>query len=215
MALISPDILTAAQGLSLGAAGFCLFVGLLLWSCGWRWHRFWVVFGITTAAGIVGMQAGQATGGHVLVLGILLAFAGGVMALEVAKLLAFAGGGVAAWLAVQLVLPQAHEMWAVFLAGGLFGVLLYRLWTMLATSFLGVVIATHALLILAADQGVATVSWTRVNADALNATIAAFTVMGVVVQALVAREPAAVEEVEEEPRKPVAEPRRSWWRLAA
>src|SRR4051812_24729306 len=157
MRLISPEILNAAQGLSLGAAGFTLFVGLLLWSCGWRWHKFWVVFGITTTAGIVGLSASQATGGQVLVLGVLLAFAGGVMALEVAKLLAFAGGGLGAWLAVQMVLPEAHEMWAVFLSGGLFGVLLYRLWTMVLTSLLGVLIAGHAVLAMAAESGVPTI----------------------------------------------------------
>src|SRR4051812_27712020 len=107
MRLISPDVLNSAAGLSIGAAGFALFVGLLLWSCGWRWHKFWVVFGITTVAGLLGLSAGQAAGGQVLVLGILLAFAGGVMALEVAKLLAFVGGGIAAWISVQTVIPQA------------------------------------------------------------------------------------------------------------
>ena len=34
----------------------------------------------------------------------------------------------------QAVMPEAHELWAVFLCGGLVGVVLYRLWTMLATS---------------------------------------------------------------------------------
>ena len=56
---------------------------------------------------------------------------------ELAKILAFVAGGVGAWLAVQWVLPQAQELWAVFLCGGLFGVLLYRLWTMMLTSLAG------------------------------------------------------------------------------
>ena len=60
MQLIQGDILAAGNGLSPGAAGFLVFVGLLLWAVGWRWHRFWVVFGITLAAGLLGLGAGRA-----------------------------------------------------------------------------------------------------------------------------------------------------------
>jgi hypothetical protein len=214
MHLISPEILNAASGLSYGATGFALFVGLLLWTCGWRWHKFWVVFGITTAAGMLGLTAGQAAGGQVLVLGILLAFAGGVMALEVARILAFASGGLGAWLAVQTVLPQAHEMWAVFLSGGLFGVLLYKLWTMLITSLLGTLLAVHSVLILSAESGLSATRWVADNNSALNGTVIAFTLLGVIVQAYVAREQRAeeIEEVEEEHEAPA---KKSWWKLAA
>lgn len=214
MQLISPEILKAAQGLSFGAAGFALFVGLLLWSFGWRWHKFWVVFGITTLAGVIGLGAGHAAGGQVLVLGILLAFAGGVLALEIAKLLAFAGGGLAAWLAVQTVLPQAHEMWAVFLSGGLFGVLLYKLWTMVATSLLGTLIAGHALLMLAASSGFPAARWAGENAIALNGTIIAFVLLGVIVQSYVAQESKLEELIHDEPEL-ITSPKKSWWRLAA
>jgi hypothetical protein len=191
MRLISPDILTAANGLSLGASGFIFFVGLLLWTCGWRWHKFWVVFGITTGAGLIGLTAGQASGGQVLVLGILLAFAGGVMALEVAKILAFAGGGLGAWLAVQNVLPQAHEMWAVFLSGGLFGVLLYKLWTMIVTSFLGVLVAGHAAFAILNEAGTTTPKFTADNATAINGAVIVLTLVGAIVQAIVAKGAAA------------------------
>ncbi|CAN5146532.1 hypothetical protein BH11PLA2_BH11PLA2_49570 [soil metagenome] len=208
MRLISPDILTASAGLSLGASGFAFFVGLLLWACGWRWHKFWVVFGITTAAGMIGLTAGQAAGGQVLVLGVLLAFAGGVMALEVAKILAFAGGGLAAWLAVQTVLPQAHEMWAVFLSGGLFGVLLYKLWTMLLTSFVGVLVASHAALVVMIESGSLTTKFAIENTAALNGAVLVMTVVGAIVQAIVAKG-AAAEAHEEEDEEPSTV---AWWK---
>lgn len=215
MRFISPEILHAASGLSVGAAGFTLFVGLLLWSCGWRWHKFWVVFGITAAAGIIGLSVPVATGSQVLVLGVLLAFAGGVMALEVAKLLAFAGGGLAAWLAVQTVLPQAHEMWAVFLAGGLFGVLLYKLWTMMLTSFFGALLTLHAAIALTSDAGAGVQRWTAENAMALNGVVIALTLLGIVTQVIVSRESKEAEE-EEEDEKPVnRSTKKSWWKQAA
>ena len=138
MQLILPDVLTAARGLSPGAAGFLLLVGLLLWAVGWRWHRFWIVAGISLAAGLLGLNAGRAAGGtQIMAAGILLAVAAGMMALELAKVFAFVAGGCGAWLAAQWVFPQAQELWAVFLSGGLFGLLLYKLWTMLLTSLGG------------------------------------------------------------------------------
>jgi hypothetical protein len=218
MQLLNADIVASARGLSIGAAGFLLFVGLLLWTCGWRWHKFWVVFGITTGAGLVGLNAGQSSGGQVLVLGILLAFAGGVMALEVAKLLAFAGGGLAAWLGVQAVVPQAHEMWAVFLAGGLLGVILYRLWTMLVTSLLGTLVAGHALLVLAVEWDLVTGKWIAANAIALNGAVIAIALFGIFTQSLIGSEgvPEEVEEKAEVAAKPAKESaKKSWWRLAA
>jgi hypothetical protein len=214
MQLISPDVLTAATGLSAGAAGFVFFVGVLLWAFGWRWHKFWVVFGITTAAGVIGLSAGQAAGGQVMAIGVLLAFAGGVMALEVAKLLAFAAGGVGAWLAVQAVLPAAQELWAVFLAGGLIGVILYRLWTMLLTSFLGVLLTWHAALVLAdALAAFDAPKWAADHAAALNGGVLLAAVVGIAVQAVTTPAPAAKGEPKKEkkPKKDAEEKAESWW----
>jgi hypothetical protein len=198
MQLISPDILAEAQGLSIGAAGFFIFVGLLLWFFGWRWHRFWIVFGISTAAGMIGLTAGKAAGGQVLVIGLLLAFAGGVMALELAKILSFLAGGVGAWLAVQTVLPGAQEMWAVFLSGGLFGVILHRLWLMLLTSLCGVLLSWHAALTLAGTlAGLNAATWAADHTAALNGAVIAVTIIGVLVQTLTApREPADTPQAE-------------------
>lgn len=212
MQLISPDVLNAANGLSAGASGFILFVGILMWMFGWRWHKFWVVFGITTAAGILGLNAGQAAGGQVMAIGVLLAFAGGVMAMEVARLLAFAVGGMAAWLAVQLVLPAAQEMWAVFLAGGLFGVILYRLWTMLLTSLLGVLLSWHAAFAMAGPLGrFDAVNWVAEHSAALNGGVIIVTLLGVIVQTIAASERPEEKKKEVKPEKPAEVKKESWW----
>ena len=96
MQLIAPDILTEASGLSPAISSGCAAIGLLLWLFGWRWHRFWVVVAITVAGGLIGLNSGRASGGHMLALGVLLAIAAGVLALELARIAAFLAGDVAA-----------------------------------------------------------------------------------------------------------------------
>lgn len=199
MQLILPDVLAAAKGLSLGACGFLLFVGLLLWALGWRWHRFWVVFGITLAAGLVGLGAGKAAGGQqVMVVGVLLAVSAGMLALELAKVLSFITGGIAAWVAVQAVFPQAQELWAVFLSGGLMGVVLYRFWTMLTTSFVGVLVSWHFAFVLIEEfTNTDMVAWVRDHTAALNGGVIAVSLLGVIVQAQTTPSSATSEEDEE------------------
>ncbi len=194
MTLISPDVIAELKGLSAGAGGFLLLVGFLLWGFGWRWHRFWVVFGFTAAAGIVGMTSGKAAGGHILVMGLLLAFAGGVLAIELAKLLSFVAGGIGCWLMVQSVIPQAQELWAVFLAGGLFGVLLYRLWTMVLMSLLGVLVSWHAAFALAQTAGsYDAIKWVAEHSAAVNSAVVVATLLGILMQTLTAEKPAKKE----------------------
>ena len=119
MQLIVPEILAEARGLTTAMSGTLCALGIALWMFGWRWHRFWIVAGITLAAGLLGLNAGRAVGGtQVMALGILIAVAAGMMALELAKVFAFVAGGCGAWLAVQWVFPQAQELWAVFISGG-------------------------------------------------------------------------------------------------
>jgi hypothetical protein len=185
MQLILPDIVAEARGLSPGATVFLLTVGLLLWAYGWLFHRFWVVFGITMAAGVLGLSAGRSAGGQqVLVVGILTAVAAGMMAMEAAKLLAFVSGGTAAWLAFQTVLPHAQELWAAFLSGGLIGIVLFRLWTMLVTSLAGSLVAGHAGLVLVSELGkFDATGWAGQHAAALNGAVVASSLVGVVLQA--------------------------------
>jgi len=188
MHLLSPAVLADAKGLSIGAAAFFAFVGLLLWGFGWRWHRFWVVFAVTLAAGIVGIGAGRMAGTQVLVVGVLLSIAIGMLALEVAKITAFLSAGTAAWVAAQAVMPQAQELWAVFLCGGLLGVVLYRLWTMLATSLAGALLFWHCVLILLDTAGVCVASeFAEQYAAVLNGALVLVTIVGVGVQSWTGR----------------------------
>jgi|GEM_PF-455286 len=185
MHFIDPDVLMAARGLSQGSSVFLLLIGLLLWTCGWRWHRFWIVFTITMIAGMIGLSAGRSAGGQVMVAGILMAVAAGVMALELARLLAFATGGTVAWMLTQTIFPEAYELWAIFLSGGLLGVVLYRLWTMLTTSFVGGILATHAGLVTVEGlkPGFDAALWASTHAVALNGAAVAVALLGVVIQA--------------------------------
>jgi hypothetical protein len=188
MQLIAPEILSEARGLTTAMSGTLCVLGVALWLFGWRWHRFWIVSGITLAAGLLGLNAGRAAGGtQIMAVGILLAVAAGMLALELAKVFAFVAGGCGAWLAIQWVFPQAQELWAVFLSGGLFGVLLYRLWTMLLTSLIGVLMAGHAaLLLLEPLAAFDAVKWVIANQAAVNGTVVGLTVLGILLQAVAA-----------------------------
>jgi hypothetical protein len=227
MQLIVPEILAEARGLTTAMSGTLCALGIALWLFGWRWHRFWIVAGITLAAGLLGLNAGRAAGGtQIMALGILIAVAAGMMALELAKVFAFVAGGCGAWLAVQWVFPQAQELWAVFLSGGLFGLLLYRLWTMLLTSLAGVLVASHsAILILEAPMGINAVTWAKTNQAALNGIAVGLVVLGILLQAIASPdEEARQESIEEEtdPHEPADETHRApvvskakprpWWR---
>ncbi|MBA4065018.1 MAG: hypothetical protein C0501_15155 [Isosphaera sp.] len=228
MQLIAPDVLAEARGLTPAAAGTLCAVGLALFLFGWRWHRFWVVAGVTFSAGLLGLNAGQAAGGaRIMAGGVLVAVAAGMMALELAKVFAFVAGGCGAFLAVQWVVPQAQELWAVFLSGGLLGLLLYRPWTMLLTSLAGVLLAAHAgLLLLEPLLRFDAAAWADAHQAAANGVAVGLTVLGILIQALYSPDrakpeaepaekparkpkPPADEEPEEEPEpaKPAG-----WWR---
>jgi hypothetical protein len=205
-------------------SGTLCALGIALWLFGWRWHRFWIVAGITLAAGLLGLNAGRAAGGtQIMALGILIAVAAGMMALELAKVFAFVAGGCGAWLAVQWVFPQAQELWAVFISGGLFGLLLYRLWTMLLTSLAGVLITSHsALLLLEGPAGFDAVKWVTTNQAALNGVAVGLIVLGILLQAIAAPDEEAKAEAAEEaePKEPhethkpvpaTTKNARAWW----
>jgi hypothetical protein len=208
MQLIAPDILAEARGLTGAMTGTICVLGFALWLFGWRWHRFWIVAGITLAAGLIGLNAGRTSGGtQVMAVGILLAVSAGLLALELAKVLAFVAGGCGAWLAVQWVLPQAQELWAVFLCGGLFGLLLYRLWTMFLTSLIGALFACHAGILLTeqlfeCEAG----SWVARNVPALNGVVVGLVVLGILIQAVSAPDEAATGEKKDEKTQKNEEP---------
>jgi hypothetical protein len=150
MQLIAPEILADdIRGLSLGLSLAGLLLGTALWLFGWRWHRFWVVLGITLLGGVYGLHEAAALRAQPLVAGVLLAVGAGVLALSLAKLLAFAAGGCAALLAVQALVPSWNQPLLGFMTGGLLGVLLFRVWLMALTSLSGVLLMTYSGLCLA------------------------------------------------------------------
>jgi len=183
MHLIASDILAEARGLSLGACITGVVVGLLLWAFGWRWHRFWTVAAVTVAGGLYGLSTGQAGGGHVLALGLLLAVSSGLLALELARLVAFAAGGTAAWLAAGALFANAPEAGVFFLIGGLAGGILYRLWIMTLTSFVGCLIASHAgLVLLDTLTQIDATAWAGRNPVALSVAVGLVSALGLAIQ---------------------------------
>ncbi len=188
MQLIAPDVLAEARELSWVITATGLVLGDLLWLYGRRWHRFWIVVSITLAGGLFGLHSGRASGGHILATGILLAVSAGLMALELARLLAFLAAGLSVWLATSLVFPTGQELWIAFLIGGLVGVLLYQLWTMLITSFVGTLIASHALLsLLDRFAKIDSVRWATANQTILNGAVIALTILGLLAQSWLER----------------------------
>ena len=138
MQLIVPDIITEGRGLSVPVCAAGVAVGLLLWLTGWWGHRFWIVLVATVAAGILGLLKGPVYRVQPLVAALLLAVAAGTLALALVRVVAFVAGGVAAWMAVKSLAPAAwQEPLLCFLAGGLVSLLLFRVWTMVLTSFAG------------------------------------------------------------------------------
>jgi len=217
MQLVAPDVLAEARGLSTAMLGTLAALGVALWLFGWRWHRFWVVAGITLAAGLIGLNAARPAGAQVIAVGILLAVAAGMMALELAKVVAFVAGGIGAWLAVQWVLPQAQELWAVFLSGGLLGLMLYRVWTMVLTSLLGALLAGHAaILLLEPVLRFDAAAWSAANAVALNGSAVGLVILGILLQVVASPEDEARLEGETkagEPEEIVVEVKpQPWWR---
>jgi hypothetical protein len=193
-------------------AGTACALGAALWLFGWRWHKFWVVAGVTLGAGLMGLSARPGNGTQFVAVGVLVAVAAGMMALELARVFAFVAGGIGAWLAVQWVLPQAQELWAVFLSGGLFGVLLYRLWTMLLTCLTGALLGGHAALVLGEiwfhfDAA----AWAAGHLVLLNGLVVAAVVLGILVQAKQADDPAATPPAEADPKRPKREKTSDPW----
>jgi hypothetical protein len=183
MQLIAPDILAEARGLSLSVPITGLVLGWLLWLFGWRWHRFWTVVGVTIAGGLYGLSSGEAGNGHVIALGLLVAVCAGLMALEIARIIAFVAGGTAVWWTAGLLFPKAQELWVFFLAGGLVGILFYRLWTMTFTSFLGTLIASHSLLALIESlTQFDVVTWSSRNPIALSVAVGILSTLGLAAQ---------------------------------
>jgi hypothetical protein len=185
MQLIAPDILDEARGLSIPFSALGMLLGALLWTFGWRWHRFWVVLATTVTAGLIGLSGHAVIGPRMLAAGLLLAIAAGMMAIDLSRLLAFGAAGFACWLIVHKVLPHFQEPAICFLGGGVLGLLLYRLQLMFLSSLAAALLFGHSLLLLIeklTELRFSAGDWSRANPLGLNIGVIVLTVGGIVVQ---------------------------------
>jgi hypothetical protein len=214
MQLLAPDILEEARGLSIPVCVTAFVLGLLIWLLGWRGHRFWIVLVTTVCAGILGLYSGALHGTQPILAGILLAVAAGALALAMVRVVAFGAGGVAAILLAKAVAPTWDEPLIAFLIGGLIGLVLFRLWTMVLTSSAGTMLMAYAGLCLAAHFGkVDIVALAQKQTLMLNLICGGIALVGVLVQYLLGRR-WAEERRRREYRDGLYAPRygeRSWW----
>jgi len=188
MQLVAPDILEEARLLSPLLSGAGLLIGFLLWSLGGRTHRFWLAMSVTLTAGLLGLALGKDYGMQPLVAGLLLAVSAGALALSLVRILLFAAGGLAALGLMYTVAPAWDEPIAVFLVGGLIGVLLYRFWITTFSSLIGALLLVYsALALLDRLHMVDSVAWTNKNGPLLNWGCSALVVLGILVQFVLER----------------------------
>jgi len=217
MQFVSSDILSDVGGFSPAVSCPAFALGLLLWLLGWRGHRFWIVLMATIAAGVVGLYSGPAHATHPVLGGLLLAVAVGAMALALVRLIAFAAGGVAACVAVHALVPQWQQPLLGFLAGGLFGLLLFRIWTMALTSAAGTLVMAYSGLCLVTTFGkVDVIALAEERATAINWICGTVALLGLVAQ-LVLDRPRGRRRSPERPNSQSAQPpppQRRWWSWA-
>jgi hypothetical protein len=212
---VDPEILETAIGLSTGVCGSALFLGILLWVFGWRAHRFWIVLSVTAGAGLVGLYSGQARGVQPILCGILLALAAGFMALALVRILAFTAGGVATWLVVARLAPQFQESLFCFLSGGLVGLFLFRLWTMVLTSSAATLLMVYSGLCLAVKfANLDAIGLAQRQGTMLNIVCGGIVLVGVVMQYVLERAAGKAKRGKPAKRKPAAlkesEPGSAW-----
>jgi hypothetical protein len=183
MQLIAPDILADARGLSPVLCILGLIAGAALWLLGWWSHRFWAVLITTVLGGIYGLYEGPTLRAQPLVAAVLLAIAAGVLALQLVRLVAFAGGGLALLAALQSLGPSGEQALIFFLAGGLMGLILFRLWVMVLTSVGGVVLMGYCGLWLADSlHKLNAPEWAVRNDGLLNGACGGAALVGLLVQ---------------------------------
>jgi hypothetical protein len=213
MKFISPDILSDVSGLSLVFSCTALVLGFLVWLLGWREHRFWIALSTTVSAGILGLYSNTT---QPVLAGLLLAIAAGVLALTLVRLLAFAASGLASCVAVNVLAPQWHQPLLPFLAGGLCGLLLFRVWTMLLTSVAGTLLMAYSALCLVHKFAkVDVVALSENRATAINCICGGVAFAGLLGQFILDRrrgKSSSPKRAESPAPKPPA--RRPWWSQA-
>jgi MFS family permease len=221
MQLLDPDILREARHLSLTVSLAGLTLGLMLYLFGWWGHRFWIVLITTVVAGVCGLYSGSSVGAQPMVAGLLLALAAGVLALALVRVIAFGFGGFTVWVTIHTLFPSWNEWLICFLLGGLLGLVLFRFWTMVLTSFAGSLLMSYSGLCLADRLGkLDAVTVADKNGLLLNWAFGGMVVLGVALQFFLERRRARQEKKrQEEEKKPVVvqapPPKVPWYRRAA
>jgi hypothetical protein len=154
LTLFAPDLLAEMQNLSQATLAVIAGVGLLLWLTGWYLHRFWLTVLTSFGVGLLGLKIGPQYGvEQPVIAGVLLALAGGCLALALARLALFIVYGLAVWqLALQFAPAYAVPLVCIT-AGGLVSILLFRLCLILLTSAAGTILLGYAGLALAGQGG--------------------------------------------------------------
>jgi MFS family permease len=224
MVLVAPDILDEVRQLPWYLLAFAAALGLLLWLVGGRGHRFWLVLCMTLTGGVFGLSFGAAYGVQPLVAGLLVGVAAGALALALARVVLFILGGAACvWLA-HAVAPAWDEPALCFLAGGLVGVLLYKVWVTALSSLAGTLLLAYSILgLLGRLAGFDAVAWAGEQTAVLNWACGALAVLGLLAQLLLERRRVrrrreqekarkeAEERAREQPPPPPPPPPRHWW----
>jgi hypothetical protein len=222
MDILSPDfladILNEGSGLSPAIPGVGLGIGVLLWVIGSRGHRFWLSMAVTAGAGIAGLHLAPSLGVQPLVAGLLMAVCAGALALALVRLLVFGIVGVGSLAVAQAVTPGWNEPIIFFLAGGLIGVVFFRLWVMALTSLAGTVLIAYCGLCLAASLGrFDSVSFVKQQGQYLVWGGLGFTLLGVFTQFALDRRRTKKKlareerEAEEAANYRMPPPAKSWW----
>ena len=215
MQFIVPDILSDVAGFSPAVSCPAFALGLLLWLLGWRRHRFWIVFLATFASGLVGLYSGAGHATQPIVAGILLAVAMGAMALALVRVIAFGAGGVAATVAMHALAPPWQQPLIAFLAGGLVGLLLFRVWMMVLTSAAGTLLMAYSGLCLVKTSGkLDVVALAEKQTTLISSICAGVAVLGLVVQLLLDRSRKPKKKPTPKPAPvlaPAPPPPRPWW----
>jgi hypothetical protein len=186
--LVAPDLLKLCIPLGLPTLGLGLLIGILLWLLGGWGHRFCIVLITTLIAGVVGLQCGPIWGMQPLVAGLLMAVAAGALALSLVRVVVFFAVGFGTYFLANTLLPNWKEPVVCFVAGGLLGVLLFRVWIMAAASLAGTLLMAYSsLCILTQVAKLDVESWAEKNGPLLNWSCFSVAVLGILVQLLVQR----------------------------
>ncbi|HMP01124.1 MAG TPA: hypothetical protein PKD86_01560 [Gemmatales bacterium] len=189
MTLLDVELLTDLKAVPLTMMGAVVALGLGLWLCGWWWHRFWITILTSFLAGLVGLHLGPQFGvQQPVVAGVLLAMAGGGLALSLARLGLFAIYGLAAWF-VMLQLAPAHAIPLIcFTAGGLISIVFFRFCVMILTAGVGTVLLAYGgIALLESQLDLRVTTELAENAVLVHLGLAAVALIGVLVQARLAR----------------------------